>query len=93
MHATPDDEVAADYLSAELVPRPSNWVRAGVDALLGSGVLNMYDVEIRRLDTGALVLRIPSDAGMASHLFGKIELEMETLTLSAFLESWRPLRR
>jgi hypothetical protein len=53
----------------------------------------MYDVEIRRLDTQALVLRIPTDANTASHLFGKIELEMETLTVSAFLESWRPMQR
>ena len=93
MDTAPDDDVAADYLSATLVPRPSNWVRAGIDALLGSGVLNMYDVEIRRLDTQALVLRIPTDANMASHLLGKIELEMETLTVTAFLESWRPMQR
>jgi hypothetical protein len=88
-------EVAAEYLSAELEIRKLNPLRAVLAAALGavgaSGGedLSEYDLVVRRISTGAEVVRTRADIGDPHFLLAQVQLDLETKTVVEFVEEWR----
>ncbi|HWR86354.1 MAG TPA: hypothetical protein VN200_10200 [Rhodoglobus sp.] len=88
---------ASTYLDASLersratgVQRAIRWIGAIASAGLGDGVdAPDVDLVVRRRDTGAEVIRTHADTGSPADLLASVREELETQTVTEFLESWR----
>ncbi|MFD1713085.1 hypothetical protein ACFSBZ_01255 [Amnibacterium flavum] len=92
---TADPDVAAEYLTAELEPVELSGVRSlmsVVTALVtgpGSEDPTPYDLVVRRIDSGAEIIRTRADVGDPSVLLGQVQLDLETKTVAEFVAEWR----
>ena len=88
---------AADHLTAELLPRAGSlprralsWVTtlAGVATGFGDGIPPV-DLVIRRIPSGAEVMRTPADVGSPDILLDQVRRDLQAKTVDEFLSEWR----
>ncbi|TBN57440.1 hypothetical protein EYE40_08570 [Glaciihabitans arcticus] len=89
-------DVAANHLHAELVDRPQRgimrlrfWVLAILGAMFQHEGPAVFDLVVRRNDTGREIMRTPADVMDPQHLLDTVEDDLETKTVAEFLAEWR----
>jgi hypothetical protein len=90
-------DVAADHLTAELLPRRGrplarawHWGVAvlAVASGFGDGVAPV-DLVVRRIATGAEVMRTPADVGSPDFLLEQVRDDLASKTVEEFFAEWR----
>ncbi|TQL46794.1 hypothetical protein FB562_2319 [Homoserinimonas aerilata] len=88
---------AADHLTAELLPRAGSlsrrvwsWAKTLLGAATGLGDgLPPVDLVIRRIPSGAEVMRTPADVGSPDFLLEQVRSDLQEMTVDEFLSEWR----
>lgn len=92
-----DHEPAELHLTAELEPtrvgplrRALRWVVALIEAALGGGAdAPDVDLVVRRISTGAEVLRTHADMGAPAVLLTRVRDDLATKSVTEFIAEWR----
>lgn len=92
-----ENDRAAGHLTAALeeseasLPRKAlRWAGAALEATLGSPPdAPDVDLVVRRIDTGAEVLRTHADVGSPEQLLVQVRADLASMTIAEFVAEWR----
>lgn len=95
-----ENDRAAVHLTAALeesgasLPRKAlRWAGAAIEAALGSPPdAPDVDLVVRRIDTGAEVLRTHADVGSPEQLLVQVRADLASMSVTEFVEEWRDPR-
>ena len=91
------EEHADQHLTVDLEPsqvgvprKVMRWMGAALEAAFGSIPSSPdLDLVVRRIDTGAEVLRTHADIGSPENLLAQVRADLATKTVTEFIAEWR----